>query len=261
VYWWTLWAVTAAAVIVYRVLVPLVRSARHTVRVASVQRDGAKGVTVRMTGRALHRLKAAPGQYFVWRFLNGPGWTRGNPFSLSAAPNGNELVISARLVGDGTSRLTSLRRGTRVMFEGPYGDMTGERRQAHRLLMVGAGAGVAPLVALLEGERWEPGDAILVTRDRSSGEAIRATAVTQLAQRRGLIHYALDGPRARTGSSWLPATHEKWNGPDLLRYVAGDLSDLDVYICGPVPWMDSLMADLQDAGVAPSFIHHESFDI
>jgi predicted ferric reductase len=261
VYWWTLWAVTAAAVIVYRVLVPLVRSARHTVRVASVQRDGAKGVTVRMTGRALHRLKAAPGQYFVWRFLNGPGWTRGNPFSLSAAPNGNELVISARLVGDGTSRLTALRRGTRVMFEGPYGDMTGARRQAHRLLMIGAGAGVAPLVALLEGERWEPGDAILVTRDRSSSEALRATAIAHLTQRRGLVHYALDGPRARTGSTWLPATHDRWAGPDLLRYVAGDLSDLDVYICGPVPWMDAVMADLQDAGVAASFIHHESFSI
>ncbi|WP_052226886.1 ferredoxin reductase family protein [Microbacterium mangrovi] len=261
VYWWTLWAVTAAAVLVYRVLVPLVRSARHTVRVASVQRDGAKGVTVRMTGRALHRLKAAPGQYFVWRFLNGPGWTRGNPFSLAAAPDGNELVISARLVGDGTSRLTTLRRGTRVMFEGPYGDLTGERRQAHRLLMLGAGAGVAPLVALLEGERWEAGDAILVTRDSSASEALRTTAIARLVQRRGLVHYALDGPRARSGAPWLPATHEQWAGPDLLRYVAGDLAAYDVYVCGPVPWMDAVMADLQEAGVAPAAIHHESFSI
>ena len=261
VYWWTLWAITAAAVIVYRVIVPLVRSARHTVRVASVQRDGAKGVTVRMTGRALHRLRAAPGQYFVWRFLDGPGWTRGNPFSLSAAPNGDELVISARLVGDGTSRLTALRRGTRVMFEGPYGDMTGERRRAHRLLMIGAGAGVAPLVALLEGERYAPGEAILITRDHATHDALRSNAIARLVQRRGLVHYALDGPRARTGSTWLPASHGEWNGADLLRYVAGELGDVDVYLCGPTPWMDVLMADVQGAGVAPTHIHHESFEI
>ena len=49
-YWWGLWILTAVAVIAYRVIVPLVRSRRHLLRVASVTRDGADGVTVRMRG-------------------------------------------------------------------------------------------------------------------------------------------------------------------------------------------------------------------
>ena len=33
-YWWTLWAVAAASVLVFRIGMPLVRSARHDIRVA-----------------------------------------------------------------------------------------------------------------------------------------------------------------------------------------------------------------------------------
>jgi hypothetical protein len=58
VYWWALWALAAAAVVVFRVGVPLWRSVRHGIRVSSVEYDGPRGVVVRMSGRALHRLRA-----------------------------------------------------------------------------------------------------------------------------------------------------------------------------------------------------------
>src|SRR6478609_6073759 len=119
VYWWTLWAVAAASVLVFRVGQPVWRSMRHAVRVVSVVPDGRNGVSVRLRGRDMQRLKAQAGQFFVWRFLDGPGWTRGHPYSLAAAPVGNDLVISAKIVGDGTDRLTRLRPGTRVLIEGP----------------------------------------------------------------------------------------------------------------------------------------------
>ena len=35
-YWWTLWAIAAAAVLVFRLLVPLTRSLRHDLRVVAV---------------------------------------------------------------------------------------------------------------------------------------------------------------------------------------------------------------------------------
>lgn len=99
VYWWALWALTAAAVVVFRVCVPLWRSVRQGIRVSSVEHDGPRGVVVRMSGRALHRLRARPGQFFVWRFLDGRGWTCGHPFSLAADPGRGGLVISARVRG------------------------------------------------------------------------------------------------------------------------------------------------------------------
>src|SRR6478752_4625149 len=73
VYWWTLWAVAAASVLVFRVGQPVWRSMRHAVRVVSVVPDGRNGVSVRLRGRDMQRLKAQAGQFFVWRFLDGPG--------------------------------------------------------------------------------------------------------------------------------------------------------------------------------------------
>lgn len=260
-YWWTLWALAAAAVVVFRLGVPAVRSWRHDFRVAAVEADGTAGVTVRMRGRGLARLAARGGQFFVWRFLDGPGWTRGHPFSLSAAPRGDELAISARVVGDGTARLTALRPGTRVLVEGPYGRLTGDERRGRKLLLVGAGAGVAPLVSLLESEPYAPGDATLVTRDSTPDAALRSTAIAALVRDRGVRHARLDGPRARSSAPWLPASHSAWSGPDVFRHLAPDLAAYDVFVCGPQPWMDAVLRDLRRAGVSASRIHTESFSI
>ncbi|MCL1869158.1 MAG: ferredoxin reductase family protein [Promicromonosporaceae bacterium] len=260
-YWWTLWAVAAGSVLVFRVLLPLWRSARHGLRVESVVRDGSRGVVVTLRGRHLDRLGAVAGQFMVFRFLDGPGWTRGHPFSLAAAPDGRRLVVAARVVGDGTRRMTRMRPGTRVLVEGPYGLMTGEARTGRRLLMMGAGAGVAPLVALLQEQPWRQGEAVLVTRDHHAGDALLTGPVEDLVTGRGLAWYRIDGQRTLTGPSWLPVQYAAWTGPDILREMAGPLHTYDVYLCGPDPWMDAVRKDLAAAGVRPSRVHAESFSI
>jgi len=260
-YWWTLWAAAALAVVVWRVAVPLTRSARSRLRVDRVELEGDHGVTVRMRGRRLDRLGARAGQFFVWRFLDGPGWTRGHPFSLAAAPTDDELVITVRRVGDGTDRLARLRPGTRVLVEGPYGEMTGDRRRGAKLLLLAAGAGVAPLLGILESERYAPGDALLVTREHGAGRVLGADRIARLVHERGLVHATLDGPRARRRSSWLPASHIAWRGPELIRFLAPDVEDCDVYVCGPAPWTASLRRDLLEAGAAADRIHSEAFSL
>lgn len=258
VYWWTLWATAAGAVVVFRIIAPLLRSQRHALRVASVETDGAAGITVRVTGRDLPALGARAGQFFVWRFLDGPGWMRGHPFSLSGDPR-HGYRLTARLVGDGTHRLTALRPGTRVLLEGPFGDLTGERRVGRKLLMIGAGAGVAPLVSLLEAERYGAGDALLVVRDTVDAEALLQTPISTLVHERGVRHLPLTGRRADGDSPWLPASHAAWNGADLLHHIAPDPGGYDVYVCGPDAWMRVLRRDLVTAGFAADRIHSESF--
>ncbi|UBH05809.1 oxidoreductase [Leucobacter sp. Psy1] len=265
-YWWLLWTAAFASVVVFRVGMPLGRSLRHGIRVVEVTEDGPRAVTVRMRGRDLHRLRARAGQHFVWRFQDGAGWSAGHPFSLSAAPTRDHLQISARVVGDGSARLRELRPGTRVLIEGPFGHMTGALRSQPRLLMIGAGAGVAPLIALLEAEPFAPGDAILVTRDRAPSERMLDASIERLVQAGGLVHIALDGPRERAGSPWLPAAAGP-DGVELLRRLVGPgaapgpdpFTDVDVYLCGPAAWMSAVQDDLTRARVRPDRIHIETF--
>jgi ferredoxin-NADP reductase len=139
--------------------------------------------------------------------------------------------------------------------------MTGDARTGSKLLMIGAGAGVAPLVSLLQAEGYAPGEATLVTRDHSTQAALRTEAIGTLVAHRGLRHIPLPGPRARTASSWLPASHAAWTGSDALRHLAPDLEDYDVFLCGPAPWMKALEHDLRAAGVHRTRIHSESFTV
>ena len=258
-YWWTSYAVAAGAVLVFRVGLPVWRTLRHGITVTSVVRESDEVVTVHMGGRGLHRLPVQAGQFFIWRFLDGPGWSRGNPYSLSAAPRHDRVQITAKDLGDGSGRLSQLRPGTRVAIEGPYGRLTGEQRVTDRVAMLACGIGITPMRALLEDLPYAPGDATLIYRARSEPDLIFRTELEQLAARRGVgIHY-LTGPRIPGRSSWLPRNSAQLRDSDALLRLVPDLLERDVFVCGPDPWMDAVARATTTAGLPAEQLHQERF--
>src|SRR3954451_3166039 len=192
-YWWTLWAIAAGAILVWRILLPLWRSLRFGLRVTSVVRESSDVVSIYLTGRRMDRLPVRAGQFLTVRFLDGPGWTRANPFSLSAGPDGRSLRIAAKALGEGSARLAHLRPGTRVLFEGPYGRLSSRARTQRKVFLAGAGVGVTPLRALAEGLDYPPGDAILL--QRYTNEPLFVQELQILSAERGLQVLFLPGQR------------------------------------------------------------------
>src|SRR3954453_17370493 len=68
-YWWTLYAVSAGAVVLYRVGLPVWRNVRHRLVVDRVVPEATGLTSVYLTGRHLDRLPVRAGQFFQWRFL------------------------------------------------------------------------------------------------------------------------------------------------------------------------------------------------
>ena len=152
-YWLLLTIAAFAAIVVYRFGMPLYRTLRHRLVVEAVEPVGPIGdgvVSIRLRGDDLERLGAAGGQFFVWRFLARGQWWQAHPYSLSAAPRGGELRITVRALGRGSAGLASIRPGTRVALEGPYGIFSEASRSRSRLVLVAAGIGVTPIRSLLE---------------------------------------------------------------------------------------------------------------
>lgn len=255
-YWWTVWGATAVAVLVWRVGLPLVHSARHRLRVASVADEGNGVVSVYLTGRRLDRLGAEAGQFFTWRFLNRAGSTRGNPYSLSAAPNGQSLRISVKALGDNSQSLRGLQPGTAVLVEGPYGRLSARARTGRRVALIGAGVGITPLRALAEGLEYGPGEAILL--QRYSGTPLFDQEFRMLADTRGLLVGLLPGHR-RAPDSWLGPGVDHLDDVAALRTWIPDIADRDVYVCGPDPWTESVDRAARAAGVPADRIHLENF--
>jgi predicted ferric reductase len=261
VYWWSLWALAALAIVQFRIALPLVRSLRHRLVVEQVVPEAPGVVSVYLTGRHLGRLPVRAGQFLNWRFLDGPGWTRANPYSLSAAPDGHRLRITVKALGEGSARLASVRRGTRVLFEGPYGRLTGAVRTRRHLVMIASGIGITPLRALLEELAYRPGEATLLYRTASLPEVIFRAEIDALAARRGVrVHY-LPGHRSPDPDSWLPAEAGATDPAGALRWLAPAVEGSDVYVCGPRTWMDAVELACRRAGVPPEQVHAERFDL
>lgn len=256
VFWWGAWAAAAAAILVWRVGLPVWRNLRHQLVVAGVVREAGGTYSVHMTGRALHRFPAEAGQFLNWRFLGRPGWTRGNPYSLSAAPGRHGLRITVKDLGDNSGQISSLRPGSRVIVEGPYGRLTQRPRTRERLLFIGAGVGITPLRALAEGMSYRPGDATLL--HRWTEQPLFTDEFETLAEQRGLTVVNLVG-RRRARDSWLGTNTPEGTDLAALRALVPDVAERDLYICGPEAWTAAVRATALAAGTPATSIHIENF--
>jgi predicted ferric reductase len=252
-YWWTLYGAAAGAVLAYRVAIPLWRSRRHALRVGEVRAEGPGLTSVYLHGERLDRLPVRAGQFFLWRFLDGPGWSRAHPYSLSGPPRSGLLRITVKDLGDGSARVAGLRPGTRVLIEGPYGRLTGERYRGGPVTLLACGVGVTPLLALLWDLPYRNGEATLVYRARSDADLVFRDELAWLARHRGVRVVPLLGPRAE--GSWLPRDRA---GTALSAVVPG-IERHQVYVCGPDDWTSAVVRETRTAGVPAQRLHTERF--
>jgi ferredoxin-NADP reductase/DMSO/TMAO reductase YedYZ heme-binding membrane subunit len=246
--WWTgLWLGTLAVVVVARVGLPLWRSLRHRVRVVGVVPEGPGVVSVFLRGRKLDRLPVAGGQFFQWRFLRRGLWWQAHPYSLSAAPEGDLLRITVKDLGDHSSGLAAVAPGTRVAIEGPYGTFTSDTAERDRVLLIGAGVGTAPVLALLQ-ELPPAADVTVLLRGSTPADLVLRDEVAGEVGRRGGRLVELVGSRDRVSVD-----------AAAFRRLVPDVRSRDVYLCGPDALARALAAELSRAGVPERHIHFESF--
>jgi predicted ferric reductase len=221
-YWYALYGVTLACLVVFRLALPLGRSLWHRLRVARVVDEGPGVVSLEIGGRHLGRLRARPGQFFMWRFLTRRHWWEAHPFSLSAAPDGRRLRITVKGLGDYTTSLRDVPPGTRVIVEGPFGGFSPGRRG---VALIAGGVGIAPVRALLEDM---PGDIEVVYRATREEDVILRAELDDLARRRGAgLHYVI-------GEAPL--------SPDRLLELVPDLAERGVFVGGPPAMTEAVRA-------------------
>ncbi|MDQ6747823.1 MAG: ferredoxin reductase family protein [Candidatus Dormibacteraeota bacterium] len=252
-YWIALYVVVIGLVLAFRFGHPLRLTMHHHLQVSRVVAEGPGVVSIYVTGHDLRGLRSRAGQFFVWRFLTRDRWWKGHPFSLSAAPNGEYLRLTVKDVGDGSGEVHTIKPGTRVGVEGPYGVFTTAQRQQGRVLLIAGGIGITPIRALLEEMPAGKGNVVLIYRARSWVEVLfRRELEDLIAARQGVLHFMV----GNRNSSDLPP--EPFS-PRAMRQLVPDIERRDVFICGAGRMMVELHDTLSELGVPDRQIHYERF--
>jgi predicted ferric reductase len=248
VYWNALYAATLV-VIAWRVAVPFWNAFWHRMRVVDVVQEGPGVVSLRIHGRRLDRINVEAGQFFIWRFLSRRFWWAPLPFSLSEAPKGESLRITAKNLGDHSARMDRIKPGTRVVAEGPFGVFTDAFRTREKVLLVAGGIGITPVRALVE---VMEGDVIVLYRVVSDEDLVFASELDELASTRGITVLPVIGDhRTPEGRELLSPAH--------LRELVPDVVEREVYLCGPPAMTEVLEGELRRAGVPRKHLHIERF--
>jgi predicted ferric reductase len=252
-YWYLLYGVVLGLLVLYRVVAPLVAYERHRFRVHAVEKEARGVFSIYIAGRDLDQFQAEAGQFAIWRFLDAKRWWQAHPFSISAIPNGRGLRITVKNIGDFTSGVHTLKRGTPVLIDGPFGKFT-ERPSNTKVLLIAGGIGITPIRPLAEEMAQDGFDVRVLYRAHDQGDLVFRKELDSIAEAHGIkVDYLL------TESGGRRTIREGWFTQEYLARLVPDIADRVVYVCGPKGMMTAVLGALQELGVPSHQIRTEVF--
>lgn len=205
----------------------------------------------------------APGQHIPVRLRTDGQTPLIRTYSLSSAPSDGYLRISVKAQGPASWHLhRELKVGDRLEVRLPMGSFTLDQDSERPLVLIGAGVGITPLIAMLR-EQLASGQGRrihLFHGGRTLGDLPFQQELGALQQQSaGLlsIHRALSQPEAHAvqGRDYTFASRL---GIDQIK-TALALDDYDFYLCGPASFTQDLYEGLRSVHVPDARIHAEAF--
>lgn len=223
-------------------------------RIASRQAETADSCsfTLQVPAAQRARFAARPGQFLTLMVRCGEESLL-RCYSLSQRPEGNAaLRITIKRVPGGRASnwlLDNLQVGDCIEALPPAGVFV-PRSLDCDLLLLGAGSGITPLMAILQAALVEGnGRVCLFYASRDAASLIFAEELTELSARH---------PERLQLRIWLDAEQGVPNGPAIAAKIAG-WPAAEAYICGPQPFMNAASSALSELGVEAARIHLERF--
>lgn len=243
-----------------RMIKPL-RIRRRPYRVLEVRLEGRRTWTLALEPVGHRGVAFAPGQ-FAWLTIGRNSFSlQQHPFSFSSsAARHDRIEFTIRELGDFTETIGDIEPGTPGFVDGPYGTFVPDLSSQRRLVLIGGGVGIAPLMSMLRTlrDRQDRRPVLLVYACREAEELVFRTEIDALSAAldfRAVYVLEQPGPDVRAEQGLLRA--------ELMdKLVAGlDIAGAEFFVCGPPRMMDTVEKYLIDRGVRGSDIHSERFDI
>ena len=198
-----------------------------------------------------------PGQYITLRvIIPGEEYTVNRQYSLSQAPTGDMYRISVKREDENTPNGVmsvnlhlNMTIGDIVEVSVPAGVFHLDTESANPVTLISGGVGITPLMSMYESIAKNTPD--------------RPVAFLHSARTRG--HQAFNDVLNTLNSSMSSSEYsvlysDEGDGFMTRDYLASNVVEgSDIYVCGPPPFLQSVMSDLYAIGIPEEKIHFEFF--
>lgn len=203
-----------------------------------------------------------PGQFIFIRFVEVGVSSEPHPFSVTSARNENNLKIVVKALGDYTKTIGNLRLGAIAKIEGPFGhfyknqnssvpgaDSIGNAGEMKKEVWIAGGVGITPFLSLARSLPNTMHNIYLFYCLNDVSEAVFAEELNNIARASSKFHVVM----------WYSKEKGRINA-DIIEDLVEGVSEADIYICGPLPFMRSLKDQFVKKGVEKSNINFEEFN-
>lgn len=234
-----------------------------TLKVADIIEETEDAKTFRMVGERPLLFSYRPGQ-FVTFILNINGQEVKRSYSMSSSPSRPHLleVTIKRVPGGLVSNwfCEQLKLGDVLTVKGPAGKFTCFDYPSSKMLFIGAGSGITPIVSMC---RWiadtsSDVDVKLLASFRSPTDIIFRKEFELWAARNRRFQVAITLTAGWHGTDYWTGFRGRFSD-HMLNVFVPDLHDRHVFMCGPEPFADGVKKVLRDAGFNLANLHTESF--
>ncbi len=201
------------------------------------------------------------GQHIDLKLTAEDGYSAQRSYSLSRPADGERIELTVQQIRDGevSPYLAGLTAGDEVELRGPIGGWFVWRPDEEaRVLLVGGGSGIVPLMAMLRQRLLAGGaDFRLVYSVRSPADVYYAQELVRLERDCGWLQVALVYTRVTPPQTARPPGRVR--GADLSTPGWAPADGVRVYVCGSTGFVESVTAKLIEQGYQPSAIRTERF--
>jgi glycine betaine catabolism B len=231
-----------------------------TLTLSRVQAQTHDAKSLRFLLPAGKHLRARPGQFLAFEWVvNGKKAVR--CYSISSSPNQLAYIeITPKRVPDGyISKFLNdeANPGLTVKARGPYGKFYLDESKHKRVVLLAAGSGITPMIAMLRymDDLCLGIDTKLIYCVRTEADVFFSSELTELQIRMKSFRYAL--VLSQPSSEW-----KGWKGRVTREMLEREIEkplESTFFLCGPPAFMDHARSLLNAMAVRPSSILQESF--
>lgn len=253
----------AGVLVLYRIVYPYLQK-RYAMSVASIAKATPNVIDITLEREDKHEFPFfKPGQYAALARHDSRGTIgKKHYFSIASQPNKRKAIrFGIRILGSFTQDIARMRVGDKLALFGPYGDFVFESETMPRTVFIAGGVGITPFLSAIEHATKNAlaNDITLLYSNKSKASAAFFNDLEMMAK-----HHPRFTPFFFFTEEQLFSDEAKFLSGRIdekkLRYcVENTFADTHFFICGPQPFMDTMVKLLKHCGVAPHFIRKEQF--